>query len=219
MIKRYFFTGLIILLPAVITVLILLFFINLVSRPFQSIISDILSYYDLMDHPFFFLSGEQVLSIASKGLALAFVIFLTILVGFLAKAYVTKHLIRLGDYLIHKIPFINKIYKAAQDVVKTLLEEKRQSFSQVVLVPFPKKGSYSLGMVTRECMIESSDNEHEGMISVFVPATPNPTMGFMLFLKREELTFIDMKVDDALRTIISCGVIFEKPNVINENED
>lgn len=219
MIKRYFFTGIVILLPAVVTVLILIFFINLVSRPFQNIIAEILSYYDLMDQPFLFLSGEQVLLLTSKSIALLLVIFLTMFVGFLTKTVITNYLIKLGDYLIHKIPYINKIYKSTQDVVKTLLEEKRQSFSQVVLVPFPKEGSYSLGMVTRECMIEDSDNEHEGMISVFVPATPNPTMGFMLFLKREQLTFIDMKVEDALRTIISCGVLFEKPNLIEQNED
>lgn len=219
MIKRYFFTGFALLLPAVLTIWIISFFINLLTRPFLNIVEEVLRYYDLLDQPFLFLSAEQFLHLFSKGLVILILVAVTLLLGFLTKVFVMNSLIKLGDKIIHKIPVINRIYKAAQDVVHTLLKKERQSFSQVVLVPFPHAGSYSIGMVTRECLDEDSDEEHAGLISVFVPATPNPTMGFMLFFKREQLLFVDMKVEDALRTIISCGVIFKKPNEVIRDEN
>lgn len=219
MIKRYFFTGLALLLPAVLTIWIMVFFINLLTRPFQNFVEEILRYYDLLDRPFLFLSAEQVLHLLSKGLVILILLAVTLIIGFLTKVFITNALIKLGDKIIHKIPVVNRIYKATQDVVQTLLKEKRQSFTQVVFVPFPHKGAYSIGMVTRDCLDEDSDEEHAGLLSVFVPATPNPTMGFMLFFRREQLIFVDMKVEDALRSIISCGVIFEKSNVIDTHED
>ena len=219
MIKRYFFTGIALLLPVIVTLWIIAFFVNLLTRPFQNFAEEILRYYNLLDRPFLFLTSEQFLNLLSKGVVILILIAVTLTIGFLTKVFVTNTLLKLGDKIIHKIPFINRIYKAAQDVVQTLLKEKRQSFTQVVFVPFPHKGSYSIGMVTRDCLDEDSDEEHAGLLSVFVPATPNPTMGFMLFFRRDQLIFTDMKVEDALRTIISCGVIFEKPNTIELNED
>ncbi|ADI38402.1 conserved hypothetical protein [Waddlia chondrophila WSU 86-1044] len=218
MIKRYFFTGLALLLPVVFTIWIVSFFINLLTRPFLNIVKEILRYYNLLDQPFLFLSADQFLHLVSKVLIILILIGVTLLLGFLTKVFVMNTLIKMGDKIIHKIPIVNRIYKAAQDVVQTLLKKERQSFSQVVLVPFPCARSYSIGMVTRECLNEDSDEEHAGLISVFVPATPNPTMGFMLFFKREQLVFVDMKVEDALRTVMSCGVIFNKPNEILQDE-
>ncbi len=212
MIKRYFFTGLALLLPAVVTILIIRFFINLVTRPFQNAIEKILSYYGLLGKPFLFLNSEQTIVLLSKALVILFLVALLIITGILARIFITNSLIRFGDYLIHRIPFVNKIYKAAQDVVNTLLADKRQTFSQVVLVPFPHEKAYSIGMVTLDGI--SGDAEHNGLISVFVPGTPNPTMGFMMLLKREQVIFIDMQVDDALKTIISCGVLLPKTQMM-----
>lgn len=219
MIKRYFFTGLALFLPAVLTIWIIVFFVNLLTRPFQNFFEEILRYYGLLDQPFLFFSSDQLLHLLSKGLVILILVIVTLAIGFLAKVFVINTITKLGDKVIHKIPIINGIYKATQEVVKTLLNEDRQSFSQVVFVPFPHQGAYSIGMVTRDCLDEDSDEEHAGLLSVFVPATPNPTMGFMLFFRREQLIFVDMKVEDALRSIISCGVIFEQSNVIDYHEN
>ncbi|NGX42576.1 MAG: hypothetical protein K940chlam7_00856 [Chlamydiae bacterium] len=208
MIKKYFFTGLALLLPVVITVLIINFFINLLTKPFQNVVEDILSYYGLLEKPILFFSATQVLHLTSKLLIIVTLIFITVFVGLLTRMMITRYFIHLGDYIIDKIPFINKIYKATQEVIKTLFSDEKQAFSQVVLVPFPHNKAYSLGMITREDIPETSDREHQGLVSVFVPATPNPTMGYILLFKRNQLVFLDMKVEDALKTIISCGVIF-----------
>lgn len=210
MIKRYFLTGLVLLLPAVVTILIMVFIMNLLTRPFLQTFEDLFKYYGLLDQPLWIFTSHQVLAFFSRIMILIFLILLTIATGILTRIFFARYFIRLGDYIIHKIPVVNKIYKAAQDVVKTLFSEEKQAFSQVVLVNFPHDHSYSIGMVTNDCISEESDSEHGDMLSVFIPATPNPTMGFIVMVRRSDVVFTDMKVDDALRAIISCGVIFKE---------
>ena len=110
----------------------------------------------------------------------------------LAQSMITKYFIQFGDDLMYRIPIVNKIYIALQEVTKTMLDENRETFTQVVLIPFPHKKALSFGMVTNECASPDADLKHGGLVSVFLPATPNPTMGFMLMYRRDQLIFIDM---------------------------
>lgn len=206
MIKRYFLTGLALLLPVVVTLWILIFLVNLFTKPFNDFVVGILGYYELVDKPFLFISPEQLTQLISKLLILFTLVGLTILVGIFARWIVMHYLLRFGDYLIARIPVINRIYGAAKDVVKTLFTENARSFSQVVLVPFPTEGSYSLGMITSDFADEHTALQSSGMVSVFVPGTPNPTMGFLLIFHKEQLVFIDLPVDEAIKSVISCGV-------------
>ena len=218
MLKKYFFTGLVLLLPAVITIFAVVFFINLLTRPFQDIIFEVFKYYDLLNTPFFFISEDHLIYLISKLLALFIIGLTTLCIGFLTKVFITNTFINLTDSLIHKIPLINRVYKAAQDVVKTLLKEERQSFSQVVFVPFPHDGALSIGMITRDDFNMSNNEDDTSLLSVFVPATPNPTMGFMLSYRKDQLIFVDMTVEDALRAVVSCGVIFKTSSNTNDEK-
>lgn len=206
--KKCFFTGLGILLPIILTVWILSFLINLLTKPFLGTAQSLLEYYGLMGKSLFFLKTDQLILITSKLIVLALLILVTILIGMIAKWVVVRYFIRTGDYVIHKIPIVNKIYRAIKEVVSTLFDNTEQNFSQVVLVNFPHSKGLALGMVVKEKLPEGSDARHSDLLSVFVPATPNPTMGFMLLYKRENVNFIDMKVEDALKCIVSCGVMF-----------
>jgi uncharacterized membrane protein len=206
--KKCFFTGLGILLPIVLTALIISFLINLLTKPFLGIAQTVLEHYGLLGKSFFFLKTDQIVLITSKLIVLGILAIITLLIGMIAKWVVVHYFIRTGDYVIHKIPVVNKIYKAIKEVVSTLFDSTEQNFSQVVLVHFPHSQGLALGMVVKERLPEGSDAEHADLISVFVPATPNPTMGFMLLYKRENVNFIDMKVEDALKCIVSCGVMF-----------
>lgn len=219
MIKRYFLTGLALLLPVVVTFWILIFLVNLFTKPFENMVVGILSYYELVGKPFLFLSSYQLTQLLSKLLILFTLVALTIIVGIFARMVVAHYLIRFGDYLIARIPVINRIYGAAKEVVKTLFTENAQSFSQVVLVPFPSEGSHSLGMITSDFADEHTALKSSGMVSVFVPGTPNPTMGFLLLFHREQLIFLDLPVDEAIKSIISCGVTISelKEQVKQEN--
>lgn len=206
--KKDFLTGLAILLPVVLTILIALFFINLLTEPFMGIVRSIFKYYGLMGTSFFFLSSDQIINLISKILVLISLFLVTLLIGFFAQHFFIDVFFRNLDRLIHRIPFVNKIYKAFQEVMHTIFHPTSTTFSQVVLAPYPHKKTYAVGFIAKEALPEGSDTEHLDLISVFIPGTPNPMMGFNLLYKREQLVFVNTKVDDALKFVISCGVMY-----------
>lgn len=200
--KRYFMAGLVVLLPAVLTILITLFLVNLLTKPFLGLIVYFIDKYDLS-----IMGSPELILIISKIVVLFVLVGFALLLGFLAQAFFVDYLFNFFDRVIKKIPLVNKIYKALQDVMSTLFSGESNSYSQVVLVPFPKEGNWSIGLVTQEDSADGSDQEHMGLMSVFVPGTPNPTMGFVLLFKREQVIFVDLTVDEALRFVVSFGSI------------
>lgn len=201
--KKLFFTGLISLLPITLTLLIVIFIINILSTPFQGTIAAILGYYDLLDKPFLFFSGADVLHFSSKLLAMVVLLAIIILIGFLARMVVTKALFRFSDYIIHHIPFVNKVYKSTQELVNQIFKPSGTSFSQAALVPFPHAKAYSMGFISEKQTTE----KHSEKVLVFIPGTPNPTAGFMLSYNYEDIVFLDMKVEDAFKFLVSCGIM------------
>lgn len=205
--KKNFLTGLAILLPIAITFWIISLLVGLLTNPFLGFTSSLLSYYNLLGEPFLFLTGPDVLILASRLLILFFLFAMMLFAGFLARVFFLNALFKAGDFLIHKIPLVNKIYKATQEIVHTVFSTEKTSFSKVVLVPFPHAKSYCLGMITSNSLSKDSNAEYLQKVSVFVPGTPNPTMGFILLFKREQIIELDVSVEDALKFIVSCGVI------------
>jgi uncharacterized membrane protein len=207
--KKYFITGLALLLPMVLTFLIVAFAINVLTTPFVGSVASILKYYGIMDRPFLFLSAEKMVLLSSKAVVLVGLVVVTLTIGMIGQWVIMKTFGQIGDFILHRIPIVNTIYKSTQDIVTTLLSDKEQeNFSSVVLVPFPYANTRSIGFVTKESMPEGSDAIEPNHVSVFVPGTPNPAMGFMLIFKRDHLQYLDMRVDDALKLVISCGVIW-----------
>jgi len=205
--KKYFVTGLAILLPAVLTILIFSFIINLLTKPFVGTLENTLDYFNLLDTPILFFSARQVVSFFSKVIILIILFLVTVLIGLLTRIVIFHYLIRFGNYIIHKIPLINKIYKATQDVIGTIFKEKTTTFSQVVLIPFPSEKTLCLGLITNDPQTHQPYKDKYGNVSVFVPATPNPTMGFMLLYKREQMIDLEMTVEEALKFVVSFGVM------------
>jgi len=201
--KRLFFTGLAALLPFTLTLLIVMFVINLLTDPFQGSVASVLEYYDLLDKPFLFFSGHDVLHISSKILVLVALIALIVLMGFLGRLVIAKTFFRFSEYVIQKIPVVNKLYNSVRDVVQTMFNSQGSSFSQAALVPFPKQGAWSIGFITEK----QTPKKHNENVLVYVPGSPNPTAGFMLSYKYEEIILLEMKVEDALKFVLSCGTI------------
>lgn len=199
--KRHFATGLAILLPIVLTLLIVSLFLHVLTKPFLGMTEHILTAMAGKDH---FLSRHPgLLKLTSEISILILLVGFISLIGLAAKYLFINFFFKLTDRMLHTIPIVNKIYKAVQDVIQGVVRPSKPSFSQVVIVPFPNPKSQALGFVTRE----GGAGE---LISVFVPGTPNPTIGFMLMFAREKLIFTDFKVEEALKFIVSCGVILEK---------
>lgn len=209
MIKKYFKTGLLLLIPLIVTAIIVLFIINFLTSPFIYILANIFRRYDIFNSPFLFLTETQTLFLASRMIALTLLLAGTILVGFLGKMFFINYFLKVGDYLMMRIPLINKIYKTVQEIVTTVFSSQTQKFSAVVLVHFPHSNGLNIGLVASQVNAVGSDPEFVDQITVFVPSGLNPSVGLSLLFKKEELIFVDMKVEDALKFIVSCGLIFQ----------
>ncbi len=205
--KKHFITGLVILLPLAVTIAVLIFLINFLTQPFVGAVSSILEEFHIINRGFLFLSPEQLIQYGSKLLILIFLFLITVGLGILTRWFVLHALFQLGDKIIHKIPIVNTVYKTTQDIIKTLFVSDKDTFKQVVMVPFPHPGIYVIGLISRESPKTCSDAVNAELISVLVPTTPNPTTGFLMMFKKEDLIFLDIKPEDAIKYIVSCGVI------------
>lgn len=201
--KKYFITGLILLLPLVLTAMLVIFIINLFTKPFVGAVSGLFQYLGLFQDGFLFLGARQMQHIIAQIAILALLFFLIVGLGMIARWFLVHYFIRFGDFIFHRIPFVSSIYKTIQDVIKTVFATETKSFKQVVLVPFPNPEAKTIGLVTREDI----QVDGIGRVAVFVPTTPNPTSGFLMLYKPEELIWLDMSVEDAFKYVISCGVI------------
>ncbi|MBS0620455.1 MAG: DUF502 domain-containing protein [Verrucomicrobia bacterium] len=208
--KKYFLTGLIFLLPIVVTIAVVAFLINFLTKPFMGAVTALLSEFHIINRGFLFLSPEQLLEYGSKLIILILLFLVTVGIGMVTRWFLVKSLLRLGDSILHRIPIVNSVYKTTQDIIKTLFAPDQNSFKQVVMVPFPKSDVYVLGLISRDSPASCSKAIGEDLISVFVPTTPNPTTGFLLMYKRSEVIHVDMKAEEAIKYIVSLGVIVPK---------
>lgn len=217
--KKYFITGLVILLPLAVTIAIVVFIVNFLTKPFIGIVSGFLKDFGILNKDFFFLTQEQVVLYGSKLLILICLFLLCLLLGVIARWFFFKALLNLSDKVLHRIPLVNKVYKTTQEIIKTIFVTDKSSFKQVVMVPFPKPGTYVMGLVSRESPKVCSEQSGSELYSVLVPTTPNPTTGFLLMYKKEEMIFLDLKPEHAIKYIVSCGVITPEHQVKLEAEN
>jgi uncharacterized membrane protein len=202
--KKYFITGLVLLLPLTLTIIIVLFVFNLLTEPFVGLVSNFLRHYGLFSHGI--LGNDETIIVFSRILILILLFFFTVFLGILGRLVFMHYFIRGWESLVGRIPLVRSIYKTSQDVIQTLFTNTNRSFKQVVLVRFPNAETLSVGLVTRD-VIEGLPPALGNLIAVFVPTTPNPTSGFLMLFKREDVIYLDMPVEDALKYILSCGVV------------
>lgn len=200
--KKYFLTGLAVLLPLTLTLLILIFIFNFLTEPFAGLIKEILSHNHLLEK-----TPETLQQIISQLIILVLLFLFTILIGMIGRWLFVTYFISLTEKVLQRIPFIRAVYNTCKDVIKTLFGEKKSSFKQVVLVPFPNSYTYCIGMITREDMRGLGSLADDHLVGVFLPCTPNPTSGFLIMFKKHDLIFLDMKVEEAFKYVLSCGVI------------
>lgn len=216
--KKYFITGLVILLPLAVTAAIMIFIFNLLTEPFAGAVSTILNRYHLLENGFLIFNAAQIQFFISQILVLTFMFFFTVFLGMIASWFFIHYILRFSDYMLHKIPFVNTVYKTCQDVINTIFASKTKSFKQVVLVPFPNPDSHSIGLVTQDNLQGITKDHKNPLTAVFVPTTPNPTSGFLMLYDPKDIIYIDMKVEEAFKYVVSCGVILNSFKVLTPEE-
>lgn len=141
------------------------------------------------------------------GLGIIAMVVVTILVGVFAKNYFGNKLFQLGDWTVTKIPLISKIYIAIRQLFEALFAEKREVFKHVVLFEYPRPGIHSIGFVTQDTRGEIQEKLETDVYSIFLPTTPNPTSGYLLFIPKKDVILLNITVEDALKLIVSGGAI------------
>lgn len=206
-IKNLFTAGIVILLPVISTVMIVGFLINVLTQPFLEPTAAWLNQLKIFPDSFLLISSQTFLMLISKIIILTILGLLVIFVGWLGPHFLVDYLFKLGDQFLHRIPLINRIYKPSREIVQTLFSTSSKTFSQVVLAPYPNESCMSIGLITSESLtISRSQMESNELIPIFVPAAPNPTVGFMISCKKEQIIFLKMSVEEAIKLIVSCGV-------------
>jgi uncharacterized membrane protein len=206
-VKKLFFTGLVIALPLVITFGAMIYLINLFTAPFVQLLRRLLFFFfkDL-DLSFFYLTHQQILLIISKILAVLLLFALISFLGFLGQRFLGK-ILKFLDALFHRIPLVNKIYTAIQQVVSTLFSQDRKIYRQVVIVPFPDPHNSCLGIVVGEALKACESAAKTELVSVLIPTCPVPLTGFIVMIPPKDLILIDMSIEEALKYILSCGIL------------
>ncbi|NIR52126.1 DUF502 domain-containing protein [candidate division KSB1 bacterium] len=141
------------------------------------------------------------------GLGLILIILLIFVVGILTKNIFGAKLVQLGEMIVERIPIVRSIYTGAKQVVTTIAHADTKAFRKVVLVEFPRKGVYSVGFITGTTEGEVQEITKEKLNNIFVPTTPNPTSGFLVFLPKEDIIELTMTVEEGLKFIISVGIV------------
>ena len=195
--RNYFLTGLLILSPIILTIFLILWLFELVDSILNEAVTLLLKRG----------LGMEYLDGSIPGLGFVAVILLILFTGMLARNYFGNQLLKLGEEILNSIPLVNKIYSAIQQIFSVFLSEKREVFNQAIIFEYPRKGIYCIGFMTRPVSGEVRKCLQQDAVSVFVPTTPNPTSGFLLFVPNEEILELDMSIEDALKLIVSGGAV------------
>jgi uncharacterized membrane protein len=202
--RRYFFAGLLVLTPLVLTIWIVGWLINLIDGNMRSFLGNLLQNLGLEYQITVFGRQYEVIPI---GFGLLLVFLLTCFVGMVASNLVGRRIINLIDRLIRRVPGVSWIYKATHQVSHALLSRNKDLFHQVIFVEYPRRGLYSIAFVTNLSVPGLKLENGEELRSVFLPTTPNPTSGYLLLVPESECVPCPMTVEESMKMIISGGVV------------
>ena len=199
-IRSWFFTGILVMTPLILTIYVVWAFITFVDNLVVPLVP--IEYRPSYYLPF-----------SIPGLGLIIVFLFTTFVGILATGLFGRTLIRLWENILNRMPVVRSVYSAIKQILETVMATQSDAFRQAVLVEYPRKDIWAIGFVTGSTKGEVSENVNKKMVNVFMPTTPNPTSGFLLFFPEKDLIFLEMSVEDALKLVVSGGMVVPKRKV------
>ena len=185
--RNYFFTGVVVLIPIGITLYLTKFIIEVSSKIVPSEINP-----------------NNYLPFSIPGLEILISVLIITIVGGLSLSFIGKKILQIINDLFKKIPFLRTIYSAIVQMTESFTQ-KEDSKKSVVLVEYPRKGSWAVGFATKKNKTEIAKKTNKNLINVFLPTTPNPTSGFLLMFPEDEIIYLDMTFEEASKFIVSAG--------------
>ena len=185
--RNYFITGVVVLIPIGITVYLTFFLVSISSKIIPNEINP-----------------NHYLPYNIPGLEILMAVILITIIGWLSLSFIGKRLLNIFNNILKRIPILRTIYSAIGQMTSTFTASDKKK-KNVVLVEYPRKGSWAVGFATKENSGEITDKTKRKLINVFVPTTPNPTSGFLLMFPKEEVIFLDLTFEEASKFIVSAG--------------
>ena len=195
-IRNYLLTGVLVIVPVAVTIYIIYFIFQFADSFLGSAIGEAIGY-----------------SIPGMGIFLTALFCL--LIGVIAQNYFGKRLIAWIDTSLSQIPIVKSVYSGIKQVADVFIQNKKSNFKRVVMLEYPKENSWVIGFVTSDFLVKIDGDvpEKENMVTIFVPTTPNPTSGFLLILPKSKIVDMNIDIEDAMKIIISAGLV--QPTVNN----
>lgn len=192
-VRRYLIAGLLVWLPLWATIVVIMYLVEAMDKT--------VSYIPDAYQP------KHLLGFHIPGLGMVLCFLLLFFTGLLVTNIVGEKLLKWGEKLLNKIPLVRSIYQATKQVTETIFSSNSEAFRKVLLIEYPRKGLWSIAFQTASTSKAIDTKMASDSVTVFVPTTPNPTSGFLLLLKKEETVELDITIDEALKMVISLGVM------------
>ena len=191
-IKRYFIAGILVTLPLLITVYILAIFFQFADGILEKLVN---------------IPLKRFLGFYIPGLGLILSLITIFLVGFLTTHFLGKQLYILLDKALRRFPLVRHIYPSVKQIIGFLFASQNQAFKKVVLVEYPRCGIWSLGFVTNEGLQEAKNKSKHDLLNIFIPSSPGPLTGFFVLVPQQEVIFLDITIEDAIKLVVSGGLL------------
>ena len=193
--RANFLTGLVAVIPIVLTIYLTWAFITFVDE----------SVVPLVPAPY---NPRTWINADIPGFGVVIFLVFTTIVGYFAKRVFGRQLIRLGEDMVARMPVVRSIYNGVKQIIETVLSQNKASFRQACLVEYPRRGIWAIAFVATDTKGEIVEKRGgEEMVSVFLPTTPNPTSGFLLFVPKKDVVLLDMSIEEAAKLVISAGLV------------
>ena len=163
---------------------------------------------------------DPLLQINVRGIGVIIFLIFTVLVGFVAKGIIGRSLIRFAESLVERTPVVRSIYSGIKQISETIFAQSETSFETACLIEYPRKGIWAIGFIstTAKGEIAAKSGGDGQMMSVFLPTTPNPTSGFLLFVPKHDVIELDMSVEDSAKLVISAGLVYPNSKALEDGD-
>lgn len=215
--KKYLLTGIITLLPIALTVIVIVWVFNLLTRPFAGIVEQmVIGFENLFGLDVY--KHEQLVYFASRLITLILLFFALIILGFIANKFFFRSLINVFNKILLKIPIVKTIYGVSKDITQGFIKTDKKLFSKATLVPFPFPETRALGLVSAPIPKKLAENLPKDSISVFVPTSPHPISGFLILTPEKETKDIPLTTEEVFKFLISCGTVYPEEEKAEEKK-
>ena len=221
--RNNFLAGLVIVIPIAITIWLIWTFVGWIDSWVMPFVPgayhpDALISRWFGDSEWFVRLFGEDFHVNVRGIGVVFFLIFTSLVGWVAKGVIGRSLMSWGERMVARVPIVRSLYNGVKQIAETIFAQQDSKFDKACLVEYPRKGIWAIAFIstTAKGEIDSSIEVDEPIISVFLPTTPNPTSGFLLFVPRHSVVELDMSVEDAAKLVISAGLVYPNGNDAKE---